>query len=168
MLRDWKEIIWKQYGAAIDMLENAVVACPDTVWGDRFQPTEFWYLTYHTLFFLDYYLAESERGFQPPSPFSLSELDPAGLFPDRIYTKAELMAYLAHGREKCRQRIAAMTDEQASQPCGFERRNFSVAELLLYNMRHVQHHAAQLNLLLRQRIDSAPRWVSRAKQELGT
>jgi len=27
----------------------------------------------------------------------------------------------------------------------------------------VQHHAAQLNLLLRQAIDSAPGWVFRAK-----
>jgi hypothetical protein len=28
--------------------------------------------------------------------------------------------------------------------------------------RHVQHHTAQLNLLLRQRTDSAPRWVGRS------
>jgi uncharacterized damage-inducible protein DinB len=42
----------------------------------------------------------------------------------------------------------------------------SVAELLLYNMRHVQHHAAQLNLILRQKIDSAPNWVSKTKTKL--
>jgi len=30
-------------------------------------------------------------------------------------------------------------------------------------MRHVQHHAAQLNLILRQQIDSAPGWVAKAK-----
>src|SRR5687767_7015822 len=34
-------------------------------------------------------------------------------------------------------------------------------EALLYNMRHVQHHAAQLNLLLRQATNSAPDWVAR-------
>jgi hypothetical protein len=34
---------------------------------------------------------------------------------------------------------------------------------LLYNLRHVQHHAAQLNLILRQAVDSAPGWVGRAK-----
>jgi uncharacterized damage-inducible protein DinB len=39
----------------------------------------------------------------------------------------------------------------------------SHAELLLYNMRHVQHHAAQLNLILRQKTESAPGWVARAK-----
>ena len=34
------------------------------------------------------------------------------------------------------------------------------AEVVIYNLRHVQHHVAQLNLLLRQRIDSAPQWVA--------
>lgn len=33
-------------------------------------------------------------------------------------------------------------------------------------MRHVQHHTAQLNLLLRQEINDAPKWVSVAKIEL--
>jgi uncharacterized damage-inducible protein DinB len=37
-----------------------------------------------------------------------------------------------------------------------------VLELLLYDLRHLQHHTAQLNLLLRQRTNSAPRWVGRA------
>ncbi len=25
----WKSTIWRQFGASIDMLENAVLACPD-------------------------------------------------------------------------------------------------------------------------------------------
>ena len=32
------------------------------------------------------------------------------------------------------------------------------------NMRHVQHHAGQLNLILRQSIDSAPRWGFKSKK----
>jgi uncharacterized damage-inducible protein DinB len=47
-----------------------------------------------------------------------------------------------------------------------EYRSFTIFELLLYNMRHVQHHAAQLNLLLRQGINDAPRWVSQTKKTL--
>ena len=44
--------------------------------------------------------------------------------------------------------------------------NYPVLEILLYNMRHVQHHAAQLNLLLRQELDDAPDWVSRTEEDL--
>jgi uncharacterized damage-inducible protein DinB len=41
-------------------------------------------------------------------------------------------------------------------------KSFSLLELSFYNMRHVQHHTAQLNLLLRQTIADAPKWVGRA------
>jgi hypothetical protein len=158
--------LWRQFGAAIDMLENAVVACPHELWGDRSQRPEFWYVVYHTLFFLDYYLSDSPDGFAPPVPYTLDELDPAGLLPDRVYTRDELRTYLEHGRRKCRATIGALTDERAREASGFERLGLSVSELMLYNMRHVQHHAAQLNLILRQKIDSAPAWVSQTSLPL--
>ncbi len=161
----WKAIIWQQFGAAIDMLENACRACPDKLWGDRSQQPEYWYTVYHTLFWLDFYLSDSGEGFAPPAPFTLEERDPAGVLPERVYTKDELQTYLEHGREKCHAVIYALTDEKTPQRSRLDWIDMSVAELLLYNMRHVQHHAAQLNLILRQRIDSAPGWVSRTKQD---
>ena len=163
----WRAVLWRQFGAAIDMLENALLACPDELWSDRSQRPEFWYLVFHTLFWLDYYLSHSDEGFAPPAPFTRDELDPAGVFPERPYTKVELRTYLEHGRRKCRAAVEALTDEIARQPSGIVRPEMSVAELLMYNMRHVQHHAAQLNLILRQKTDSAPRWVARTKTSLG-
>ena len=29
---EWRELLWGQLGGAIDMLENAILACPDQVW----------------------------------------------------------------------------------------------------------------------------------------
>lgn len=157
----FKTTVWSQLGAAIDMLANAMRACPDSLWGDRTRQPEFWYVTYHTLFFLDYYLSDSADGFAPPAPFTLAELDPAGVLPERVYTKAELQAYLDHGRRKLGRVLATATDTTLAARCGFERPDLTVAELLLYTMRHVQHHAAQLNLLLRKEVDDAPRWVAK-------
>ena len=161
----WKPIAWRQFGAAIDMLGNAVDACPDELWSDRSKQPEFWYVVYHALFWLDFYLSGTAEGFAPPAPFTLSELDPAGLLPERPYTKDELKTYLKHGREKCRTTIEAMTEERASERSKFGSVDLGIAELLLYNMRHVQHHAAQLNLILRQSVDSAPRWVFKARDK---
>ncbi len=145
------------------MLDNALLACPDELWSDRSQRLEFWYVVYHTLFWLDLYLSGSVEGFAPPAPFTLEELDPAGLLPERPYAKHELKAYLEHGRQKCRAMLEALTDEKAGQRCGFSWGQVSFAELLLYNMRHVQEHASQLSLILGQTIDSAPGWVTKAK-----
>jgi hypothetical protein len=164
----WDTILWRQFGAAIDMLEQAVRSCPDELWSDPARQPEwsdsgivgFWYLVYHTLFWLDYYLSVSEQGFRPPHPFTLDELDPAGLLPERPYTKEELKTYLEHGRQKCRATIAALTDEKSEVVFTFPWGTVTFAELLLYNLRHVQHHTAQLNLILRQRVHAAPGWVA--------
>ncbi len=157
-----KRDLWDQFGAAIDMLENAIDACPEVLWADRSRTPEFWYLAFHTLWWLDYYLHESPDTFRPPAPYTVDELDPADVRPERAYTKGELRAYLAHGRAKARAKIAALTEEQAMRTHAFGKRQHSVLNLLLYNARHVQHHAAQLNLILRQVVDAAPRWVSHA------
>jgi uncharacterized damage-inducible protein DinB len=162
----WRMIIWQQFGAAIDMVENALLACPDDLWGDRSKRPEFWYVVFHTLFFLDLYLSESDEGFAPPPPFTLTEMDPAGILPERVYTKQELRTYLEHGRKKCRSTIEALTNEKLHRRCGFDWLDITLAEMLLYNMRHVQHHAAQLNLILRQNTDSAPRWVRKTAHNL--
>ncbi len=159
----WRNGIWSQFGAAIDMLENAMRTCPDELWSDRTQRLEFWYVVYHTLFWLDLYLTGAVEGFAPPAPFGLEELDPAGVLPERVYTKAEMLAYLEHGRNKCRATIQNMTDEKAQQQCKLGRNELSFAELLLYTMRHVQYHAAELNMILGQAIGWDPKWVVKAK-----
>jgi hypothetical protein len=158
-----KETLWKQFGASIDMLENAISRCPDELWNDG---KKFWYTAYHCLFYLDYYLTLEPDMFLPPPPYTLSEFDPVGAMPDTVYNKEELLSYLRHGRKKCHDLIARMTDEIASSRWVNEYKNYSVHEILLYNMRHVQHHAAQLNLLLRQGMNDAPGWVSQTKENL--
>ena len=165
----WKASLWRQFGAAIGMLENALRACPAELWSGRLWTNpaerpgfaEFWYIAYHTLFWLDLYLSGSVEGFTPPVPFTLDELDPAGLLPERQYSKDELLTYLDHDRQKCRAAIDALTDEKARQRCNFSWNEMSYAELLLDNMRHVQEHAAQLNLFLGQQAGMAARWVAK-------
>jgi len=162
----WRSAIRQQFHAAIDMLANAINACPDAVWSGQ-GPGAFWYLAFHVLFFLDLYLSsEGESLFRPPPPFGVTELDPAGVLPERTYGKDELLGYLEHCRKKLDVVMAGMTEAWVASPCPFPYRDMSNGELLLYNMRHVQHHAAQLNLLLRQATDSAPRWVSKGGQSI--
>jgi hypothetical protein len=165
MAANWRTILWQQFGAAIDMLDNALLACPDELWGDRSEKPEFWYVVFHTLFFLDLYLSGSSEGFAPPAPFTMDELDPAGVLPERVYPKDELHPYLKHCRQKCRATIEALTDERAVQVARFWDWNWEISflELLLYNMRHVQEHSAQLSLILGQKIGWEAPWVSEAR-----
>jgi len=163
MIDFWNKTLWQQYGATIDMLENSIIACPDDLWD---QESKFWYIAYHTLFFLDYHLTADAATFFPPEPFTMSEMDPSGLMPDRTYNKNELLTYLEHCREKCYSLIKGLTQQSAEQfVVNSYKKEYSILEILLYNMRHVQHHIAQLHLLLRQSGNEPPAWVSRANKE---
>ena len=75
-------------------------------------------------------------------------------------------------RQKCQTTITELSDEQAHQQVDFpwsRGKPVSYFELLLYTMRHVQEHAAQLSLFLGQHAipDEALNWVGRAKDEAG-
>ncbi|MDF1543849.1 MAG: DinB family protein [bacterium] len=159
MDKSFREMVWRQFGAAIDALEEAINVCPEKLWADRKRQPEFWYLAFHTLFWLDYYTSEEYEGFTPPLPFGLEERDPAGVLPERPYTKEELLTYLEHGRTKGKKRILSLTDQEATRTVALRKATLSFSELLLYIMRHIQHHSAQLNLILRQETGSAPGWT---------
>ncbi len=178
----WKAALWRQFGATIDMLENALLACPGELWNGQlwsapsdqsFPPefAQFWYIAYHTLFWLDLYLTGSpEEEFVPPAPFIWSELDPT-VSPERPYTKEELHTYLVQLRRKCQATITELSDEKAHRQVDYswiEGEPVSYLELQLYNMRHVQEHAAQLNLFLGQNaIEGVSDWVPRAEADEG-
>jgi uncharacterized damage-inducible protein DinB len=88
-----------------------------------------------------------------------------GALPERVYTKVELQSYLAYARAKCRVRIEGLDDENQPQRVRDNWRVTTVAELLLYTMRHVQEHAAHLSMLLGQQSDAAPGWVGQVKRD---
>lgn len=162
----WKEILWHQFGAAIETLQNALNACPEELWqaplwrASDVQPefTQFWYVAYHAIFWLDYYCSESADTFTVPPPFTLSEFE-GGMLPERVYTKQELQTYLEHAGTKCRTKIEGLVNENEPQRVRKNWRVKTITELVLYNMRHIQEHAAHLNMLLGQNTDSAPGWV---------
>jgi hypothetical protein len=168
MIEQLKESLWTQFGASIDMLKNAITQWPEENWDTN---KRFFYMAYHTLVFLDYYLTIPYQSFTSPLPFTFTEPEDTptdaidDVIPNRIYSKTELLNYLQSSREKCRLLITGLTEEKLNERWieDFEGgMNYSVQEILLYNMRHVQHHSAQLNLLLRQCTGDAPGWVARA------
>lgn len=160
----FKESLWQQFGASIDMLRNAIVMWPEEKWE---QPRKFFDMAYHTLFFLDYYLTIPPETFAPPLSYTLLKEVPEDriddIFPERIFSKQEMLDFLDACRKKCKSVIDSITEEnvQARWVEPDSPRNYLMIELLMYNMRHVQHHAAQMNIMLRNEINSAPLWVSR-------
>ena len=105
-------------------------------------------------------------------PFPAPALDADDDPPVQPYTKEDLRAYLAYPQQKCQRTIATLTGKRARAPYEFpweqgQGRPISYLELLLYTMRHVQEHAAQLSLFLGAHgiPDADLDWMPRAKGE---
>ena len=82
-----------------------------------------------------------------------------------LYDKPFVLSYLQHARHKARETIAHESADVLAGPSGFHWRKCSRAELHVYNIRHVQHHAAQLSLRLRLDAQVDIPWVSHAWKE---
>ena len=96
-------------------------------------------------------------------PFDLVEMEMGEILP-RVYTRAELLGYLETCRRRCQETVLAMGEEQARHICRFAWGEVPFAELQLYNLRHVQEHAAQLSLFLGQQGSKPGAWISRTPE----
>ena len=152
--------LWSQFGAALAMLEESIRTCPKDIWDSN---QIFSFQAYHSLFFLDYYLSTNPVGFAPPNQFSYSEFDENPQIV--IFSQKSLLDYLAACKEKARNLIEGLNEQLAEQRWinASKTMDYSLFEILLYNLRHVQHHVGQFNLLLRQHLDRAPEWIEKAK-----
>lgn len=153
-------MLWRQFANTLDRFGEALRACPDDLWEKPLwedQPdqwvaagfSKFWYLGYHTLFWLDLYLTGAEEGFAPPAPLDLVEMQANETLP-RTYSRLELLDYLALCRQRTQATIETLTPEAANRLCSFAWGEVPFGELLIYTLLHVQEHAAQLSLFLGQ------------------
>ncbi len=111
-----KSSLWQQFGAAIDMLHDAIRLCPDQLWTavlwddpDDAAYGQFWFVAYHTLFWLDLFLTGSKDGFLPPPPFI------RGALPGQPYTREQVSEYLIQCKHKVQAMVSALTAEKAGQ-----------------------------------------------------
>ncbi|MCC6695534.1 MAG: DinB family protein [Candidatus Hydrogenedentes bacterium] len=156
--------IISQYRAALSMLRAAIERCPGEHWCNPAYTNRFWNVAYHALFFTDLYLCESDAAFKPWEKHRVDYqyLGPLWWDGNRVpaigepYTKEEVIEYLDFCERAVQERMART---ELSAPSGFHWLPFGKLELQFYNIRHIQHHAAQLIERLREDAGIAIEWV---------
>jgi hypothetical protein len=170
---DTKALIQSQYDATLDMLDEAIQACPEDLWADTSFKNAFWHVAYHALFYTHLYLGQRLENFVPwskgrPEYELLGDTLPWD--PQRKpkigepYTKGEVLEYLAFCRQVIENQVPALDLEAAS---GFDWLPFDKLELQFYNIRHAQHHTGQLTERLRSSTGTGIRWVGHHPQASG-
>jgi len=149
------------FAQTLALLEAAITDCPDELWEVDLWPDQAptgptpygglhgsapWFLAYHALSTLDYDLTAEFEPWWPPRPFD----ECTASFPNRVFTRAELLGYLEYGRRRVRETLAGMTEDLAARPLPAAHRYQGVPYGVIVGgiPLHVLEHGAQMRQFL--------------------
>ncbi len=167
-VQEMRKILKHQYHATLAMLRETIERCPDDVWFSDEQKNSIWQIAYHALFFTHVYLQPSEAAFRPwehhqgnvqnEDAFAIEE-DPKSRLPllPKPYMKSVVLEYWNFCDQMIDRAIDAL--DLQSPESGFHWYKFSKLEHQIMNIRHIEHHTAQLADRLRASHGIAIRWV---------
>jgi hypothetical protein len=149
------------FEGALRLMEAALTDCPDDLWGRDLWPDEAptgpqahgglhgsapWFLGYHALVCLDYDLTGEFEPWAPPQPFD----DNTYSFPNRMFTKPELLGYVDWCRSRVRLTLDGLTEEMAARllPDAHRYRGMIYGVIIGGIPLHVVEHASQIRQFL--------------------
>jgi hypothetical protein len=149
------------FDQALRLMEAALTDCPDDLWQTDLWPDQApthptphgglhgsapWFLGYHALTTLDYDLAGEFEPWAPPPPLDENTF----AFPNRWFTKPELVGYLDWCRGRVRQTLDGLTEEMAARPLpAAHRYHGTLFGVVVGGLPlHVVEHAAQIRQFL--------------------
>ncbi|MCI0602961.1 hypothetical protein L0156_08095 [bacterium] len=164
-----RKTLKSQYHASLAMLRETVEQCPNELWMNGEHLNAFWQIAYHALFYTHLYLQPNEAAFQPWEHHQPDVQSPDGLtFPPdpksdlqvipKPYSKQEVLAYCQYVDQMIDSGVDLL--DLMSPESGFWWYKCSKLEHQFINIRHIQHHLAQLADRLRSAANISTKWVS--------
>jgi hypothetical protein len=146
---------------ALRLMEAALTDCPDDLWETDLWPDEApthptphgglhgsapWFLAYHALSTLDYDLTAEFERWEPPQPFDENTY----AFPNRVFTRAELLGYIDYCRGRVRRTLQSLTEDSAARPLPDAHRYHGTPYGVIVGSMplHVLEHASQIRQFL--------------------
>ena len=168
-----RAVLKSQYHAALAMLREAIHKCPEELWFSERYKNACWQIAYHTLYFTHLYLQPDEKSFRPWEHHQANVQHPDGFGPPqpdnplpvipRPYTQEEALMYWDFCDAMVDRAVDAL--DLDSPHSGFSWCKVPKLEHQLVNIRHIEHHMAQLADRLRSSAEIGVRWVSAVRQE---
>jgi hypothetical protein len=151
----------RNFQVALRLMECALTDCPDNLWEKDLWPDEAptgptaygglhgsapWFLGYHALSTLDYDLAGEFEPWKPTQPFDENTYS----FPNRVFTRAELLGYVDYCGARARQTLDDLFEEKAARRLPDAHRYHGTLYGVLVGgiPLHVTEHASQIRQFL--------------------
>ncbi len=149
-----RSVLKSQYHASLAMLRDAIERCPPEEWLSIDHKNASWQVAYHTLFFAHLYLQRDEAAFRLWEKHHGRGDGTQG----EPYTQAEVLEYWEFCDRMVDDAVDALDLDRTE--CGFSWYSMSKLEHQFVNIRHIQHHGAQLIDRVRAAADVGIPWVA--------
>ena len=144
-------VLTSQYKAALNMFRNTIEKVPTEYWNSMEYNNPIWQIAYHTIWATQLYLGVNVTTFEPwdkaiEGAESLGgsnvwENPEEGVIVEGYNTPDEIVSFIDSTQNHLKQAIDALPFNENS---GFEWYPFTRLELHVMNIRHIQHHTAQI------------------------
>lgn len=156
-----KEHFWY----SIEMLGEAVSKCPFHVWERTKDGHPYWQIVLHILTGLHYWTRNAGEPFD--YPFSNRRVYPElDALPADTVTPDEMQSYFQTVKAKVEDFLAHLSDEQLNDISDLNP-EYTNLDLLLCQIRHIQHHLGACNTILKENGAAAIGWRDKFLKEAG-
>ncbi|MFZ1787312.1 MAG: hypothetical protein WAT92_03335 [Saprospiraceae bacterium] len=144
-------VLTSQYKACLGTLVQTIEKVPEDVWVNEKYPNPVWQIAYHSLWALKFYLGPNTESYVPfeyaiEGAESLGgvqdwENPTEGIKVEGFHTKSEILTFIENIKSELQNNIESIP---LDSPSGFEWYPYTRFELHINNIRHIQHHTAQI------------------------
>jgi hypothetical protein len=154
-------ILRRQLDPTLQMLADIVDGCPTSSWLDSRSGRPFWQQVLHALTGVCFWLREASQPFSPPDfgRGAIPDLDQAPTFD---VDKGTVKAYLASIRRTADLFFDTLDDQKLLATSSLYDK-CTYADLILGQIRHIQHHVGYCNCLLQSSGARPTKWLGYAE-----
>lgn len=149
--------ISEQYGAALKMLEESIIQCPDELWQDTNGEKIISHICCHVLYWVDRYLSKNkneELKFKPHLEIKHQKDE------KWVYSKQELLDYLMFVRKKANDSFKTLTIDYLVTDSVYDFHGSTILSSLMYDLRHIMLHVGALHVRLNKFVQEPLDWES--------
>jgi len=161
----------RQLEAGLSTLQNVIQDCPDDYWDAKDNDYPFSQVAFHTLFYIDYYLHDTveemeNQDFHTANKDSFRDYEELeDKLPKHLYSKEFIRNYLIQCHALIQNLELDGTGGKLGDPARINNKDMTVLEMLVYVIRHIQHHAAQLGLRIQTKTGKEMDWIGSGWKE---
>lgn len=158
------KVLKRQFESSFSMLQELVDNCPDDVWIFADSSIPFWQQIYHASYWLDFWLRDAYDG----SEFRSMVFDESITFelkneittPTSDLTREQMKEYLMKIHLKTERIFEKLNDALLASPIMENRYDYTFADVIVGQIRHVMYHVGRCNLILSENKSPTVKWIA--------